>query len=379
MRGLIVDMDAKTALNQFCQRYCSRPVTKVDIMYTTTKFAPSQFQAIVKLNCLEGQEYAGELSVNPKEAEKSAAQQALQAYAAAIASLPPVTGTVSSSRKKKSNPQVGPGGMSGADAGRGMQQMPAGMGAGMQMPGLPGAAQLLGAAQGGQVPVGSLQGDGPMEAQNPALTDKVKLNAACMKIAKRALQKGETLYDTCQVGGGKAPSGFQSTVQLSCLPEAWASRVFAGQVCTNKQGAEQSAATVALACIMEDEELAAVINQATDGSKLSRTKSRGQGGAKGKGGWTYVNGPDLERERLSQAPVTGEVLEWKGHFGWIRLHQPVEHEAAEQRDGKVYVNKKDLVEVEELKQGDTVIFHLYVDASGMGAEDVMCPSSTTAV
>merc|ERR1719444_113853 len=94
--------DPKTSLNQFCQRYCSRPVTKADVMYTTTKFGPSQFQAIVKLNCLEGQEYAGELSPNPKYAEKSAADQALQAFAAVIASLaPPVR------KNKNTAPLVG--------------------------------------------------------------------------------------------------------------------------------------------------------------------------------------------------------------------------------------------------------------------------------
>merc|ERR1719443_1701901 len=37
-------------------------------------------QATVKLLCLQGQEFAGEICSNAKDAEKSAAQQALQFY-----------------------------------------------------------------------------------------------------------------------------------------------------------------------------------------------------------------------------------------------------------------------------------------------------------
>merc|ERR1719444_191808 len=151
-----VDLDPKTSLNQFCQRYCSRPVTKADILYATTTFAPNQFQTIVKLNCMEGQEYAGHVCTNAKDAEKSAADQALSAYASVIAALPPVPGGAPK-KKKPANP---------AGANRGLTgQLPTA---------LPGAAAT---------------GD------NPALTDKVKLNSLCMKIAGRALSKGDTSYD----------------------------------------------------------------------------------------------------------------------------------------------------------------------------------------
>ena len=34
---------------------------------------------------------------------------------------------------------------------------------------------------------------------------QVRLNALCMRIAKRPLEKGETLYDTQQIGVGKDP------------------------------------------------------------------------------------------------------------------------------------------------------------------------------
>merc|ERR1719373_109380 len=76
----LAQVDPKNQLSQFCQKFCQRPVTKTDIVYTTSKFG-YQYQSIVKLNCLGGAEYAGNLSANPKDAEKLAAQQAMLANA----------------------------------------------------------------------------------------------------------------------------------------------------------------------------------------------------------------------------------------------------------------------------------------------------------
>mmetsp|Transcript_22297 Transcript_22297/g.56794 ORF Transcript_22297/g.56794 Transcript_22297/m.56794 type:complete len:362 (-) Transcript_22297:163-1248(-) len=356
----IADKDAKTGLNQFCQRYCSRPVTKTDIVYTTTKFGTNQFQAIVKLNCFEGQEYAGELAANTKAAEKSAAQQALQAYANGIASLP----TPGSAPKKTSAP-LGPGVLGGRGAGQF---------------GAPGGPSGPGAA--GAVPADKAKTAAPgSNENNPALTDKVILNATCMKIAKRALQKGETIYETVQLGIGQTPAGFTSTVQLKCLPGEWANKVFTGQIYANKHGAEQSAATAALAAIMADEELSAMANAQPSASKSNggRTGGKGKGkkgeGKDGEGGWTFIpSGPDLPREPLpegqSESKVSGEVVQWKGSHGWVKPDTEVEHEMATRRGGKVYVSKQDLVGCETLEEGDKVLFRLYMDASGLGAEEV---------
>lgn len=324
----LAGLDPKTGLNQFCQRYCARPVTKTDIVYTTTKFGLNQFQAIVKLNCLEGQEYAGELSSSPKEAEKSAAQQALQAYAAIMSTLPPAG---AGPKKKKAA-------------------------------GVP-----------GQEKAPRLEG-----ADNPALTDKVKLNALCMKIARRALVKGETAYETRGIGAGKVPEGFQTTVRMSCLPGDWASKVFAGEVCLHKQAAEQSAAKIALAAIMAAEDLMTMANSKEREDKEPRARKaragKGQPGEKGAGwgwGWRMPTGPDLPREKVKEAPILGEVLEWKGNFGWVKATEAIEHEAAALRGGKIYVHKQDLADgLEALTVGASVNFTVYVDPSGLGAEEV---------
>lgn len=80
-------------------------------------------------------------------------------------------------------------------------------------------------------------------------------------------------------------------------------------------------------------------------------------------------GPNLPRKRITEAPITGSVLEWKGKFGWVRPEVPLEHAQASRRGGKIYVASQDLVECTEMVAGGTVHFHVYVDSSGLGAED----------
>ena len=81
--------DAKTSLNLFLQRFCQRPVTKTDMVYTVQK-QYGQFQAVLALPCIEGSpEFMGGLGSTAKDAEKLAAEQALEAFANEIANLPP--------------------------------------------------------------------------------------------------------------------------------------------------------------------------------------------------------------------------------------------------------------------------------------------------
>lgn len=81
-------------------------------------------------------------------------------------------------------------------------------------------------------------------------------------------------------------------------------------------------------------------------------------------------GPGLSRQRISYATHTGEVASWMGSYGWITPHKRIDHPAAAKKDGRVYVHKKDLVNLAELPQGCEVEFYAYADASGLGAEEV---------
>lgn len=82
------------------------------------------------------------------------------------------------------------------------------------------------------------------------------------------------------------------------------------------------------------------------------------------------SGPDLPRTRVTKALVTGEVLSMNKVFGWIKPSTPVEHEAATKKHGgKIYLHKNDIAEGVEITKGSTVTFHVYADASGLGAEE----------
>jgi len=302
-----VSLDPKTELNQLCQRICQRPVTKSDVEYVTSKFGQQfghQFQSVVKLNCFQGQEYAGDFAPNLKKAERSAAQHALTAHASQLQLSAPKT------------------------------------------------KQRMG---------------GISEEDNPAITPKTKLNSLCMRIAKRYLEKGETTYE-CR----KVPGGYQATVRLSALPGDWKDRLWAGRVFTTKQKAEQSAAENALKQISEDKEL----NEEASKPKVSTKQGGGKGGSsKGsssaKGGWVWQDGPRLPREEVSPEVVLGEVRDWKKSYGWIMPSTAIQHPAANLREGRVYVHQSDLADgMTSLTTGSVVRFHVYEDASGLGAQNV---------
>lgn len=309
-------VDAKTDLNQFCQRYCKRPVTKQDIVYVVNRFG-NQYQSIVKLNCFSGQEYAGHLSVSSKEAEKSAAHQALVAYSSTIENLGPKS---EAKGRRKPQKQLSPAELAEKKA---------------------------------------KQAD---DGENPAITPKTKLNSLCMKIAKRYLQKGETVYECLKVTGG-----FQATVKLGALPGEWSERCWAGEVCGTKQKAEQSAAEIALVQILADKEL-------SDEATKPKGKGKGKGAPAWCTGWVWQapsSGGYQERERVGDSQVAGEVLEWKETYGWLRPVDKLDHPSASQRDGKVYVHRKDLLGgLESLDVGSAVKFFLYEDHSGLGGEEV---------
>jgi len=266
---------------------------------------------------------------------------------------------------------------------------------------------------------------------------KMALNEAAMKICKRALQKGELLYEVRPCTGG-----FQATVKMSCLPAPWAEQLWAGEVKTTKQAAEQSSAEIALQTLTTDpalkEEMAKPKGK---GKGKGKKEGKGKGQAKGAGkvgsaeageageagaddkkegdkgkkegkwkkgqdwedswndpfmdmmwmmmagggdAWGWDNkkknkskgtkGADLPRERITTETTLGEVLDWKGQFGFIKPAVPFEHEVTKQggrfKGDKLYVHKKDIAKDTELAKGAVVRFHIYKDKSGLGAEEV---------
>lgn len=322
--------DHKSELNRFIQKFIGRPVTKTDITYSTNKFGPTQFQAIVRLNCLQGQEFAGDLLADPKAAEKSAAQQALVAHADTYQTI------MSAPADKKRKPA-----------------------AGVVVPfGEPALKKIK------ETPVEKL----PPEL-NPAITPKTTLNSLAMKLCKRLLTKTDTVY-TCS----PTRNGYQATVQLACLPGEWATRVWAGLECSTKQKAEQSAAEQALFDLQSDPEILAEAAKPKGGGKGS---GMGKGWGKGWGkmmmmAWAPTDPAEQIGELVSNDSVTGEVIEWRGTFGFIQPTVPINHPSATMRQGKVFAHKKSFLEgVETVAQGQNVSFKLYAGSSGLNAQEVI--------
>lgn len=105
-------------------------------------------------------------------------------------------------------------------------------------------------------------------------------------------------------------------------------------------------------------------------------KGKVGGKAKGKGKEQKEkgpSGPDLERERVSQSVMTGEVVAFRGRIGWIMPSDELTFDKAEKHGGKLYTHIQDVLEAdtEPLKKGDSVQFHVYSDVSGLGAEEVV--------
>jgi len=92
-------------------------------------------------------------------------------------------------------------------------------------------------------------------------------------------------------------------------------------------------------------------------------KGKGKSGNKGKGHL-------LPRTRISEAPFTGTVVEWKGKFGWIQPAETIEHSKAAKHDGKLFVGMDDTPNAQGLPAGTMVTFHIWEDPSGLGADEI---------
>jgi len=105
-------------------------------------------------------------------------------------------------------------------------------------------------------------------------------------------------------------------------------------------------------------------------NKTAVAPVKGKDKGKGKGKRKGPTGPNQPRARITKAPVTGEVLEWKGKYGWVQPTTPIEHEMAQRHGGRIYVSMSDLQNgLTELTPGTICQFHVFSDASGLGCEE----------
>jgi len=235
--------DAKSLLNNFCQRFTKKAIGKNDIIYNTQCFG-AQFQSTVTLACIENLQYAGATASNKKEAEQNAALIALQNHADQIANLPePVPGQ---GKKRK----VGDAGLGG---------IPLILTGSPHMP-----------ASG----INALPATGH---------NKMALNVALGRVLRRPLSKEDTVFQSVQTVGG-----WQATLSMPGLPGDWASLAWAGEVGQSEKEAQDLACQQALAAIQADPSFQQQLNappkaQTNKGKGMGKGKSKGFGKGKGKG------------------------------------------------------------------------------------------------
>jgi len=290
LADVLAGKDAVMAVNQFCQRFSGKVLSKDDVVFTVAKL-PDGHQCTLKLDCLSGVEFAGEVCSNAKDARTSAAQQVLEMYAAEIASMP-ATGGGGTKNKKKRPASASVGAPAAEPAAK--------------------AARVGWAAEGITA-----------TALPPNQSNKGDLNMTYSKIIRRSTVKNEVLFNTSPVVGG-----FQSQVQLPGLPPPWNNEVWAGEVHGKKGDAEQSVAGVALNMIRSDPALMAAFskppkpNQWLLNGGMDRLHGKGKGKGKdgkdgpspqagmagigGSGGW------DAQPQQPQQGGIDAAV--WQQHM-----------------------------------------------------------------
>eukprot|EP00929_Paragymnodinium_shiwhaense_P088375 TRINITY_DN4868_c0_g1_i2.p1 TRINITY_DN4868_c0_g1~~TRINITY_DN4868_c0_g1_i2.p1 ORF type:complete len:562 (+),score=199.13 TRINITY_DN4868_c0_g1_i2:93-1688(+) len=84
-----------------------------------------------------------------------------------------------------------------------------------------------------------------------------------------------------------------------------------------------------------------------------------------------ATGPDLPRTVVEPEgePMQGQVIEWKGKYGWILPLKQLTHSKAKKHGGRIYISEVDKQESDKLMPGGWVEFILYEDEDGLGAQE----------
>lgn len=274
----VANQNAATAVNLFCQRRVGHAMSKDDITYTTAKLA-SGHQVTVRLDCIDGLEFAGEVCTMAKEAKLSAAQQVLDHFKDEMALMP----FKEVSKKKKRSSSSAPSDVA-----------------------------LVGLPPAPKIPrLGEASSSSSAGFAQPNSSNKGDLNTYYSKIIRRVIQKGEIVYQTNPVDGGR----FQAQVQLPGLPAPWDKEVWAGEVHHRKADAEQSVAGIALQTLKGDPKLLAAFTAPpkpnnwliNGGMQRMREKGKGKGKDSRKGGRDQPASSEAAQHQLISQAIQNQT------------------------------------------------------------------------
>jgi len=78
------------------------------------------------------------------------------------------------------------------------------------------------------------------------------------------------------------------------------------------------------------------------------------------------------RRPVSNDIFTGEVIEWRAHWGWAFPNEPINHPMVRKNNGRIFIHGADARSPDEAQAvavGCHVEFSLYADSKGLGAEE----------
>ena len=101
------------------------------------------------------------------------------------------------------------------------------------------------------------------------------------------------------------------------------------------------------------------------GGMKGKGKGKDKGKSKNKG-----KGHTLPRERITETPMIGEVLEWKGKYGWVKPSEDIQHPKFM---GKLFVSMTDLTGVEATHSELSIFLKLFSSVVPGSTWNFGCP------
>lgn len=86
----------------------------------------------------------------------------------------------------------------------------------------------------------------------------------------------------------------------------------------------------------------------------------------GSGGKVTHAAAVMQRQRISNAPVSGQIISWKGNVAWVKPLEPIHHPRFKD---KLFLHINDIAGHEKAPAGSTITFQVYSDHQGLGAEE----------
>jgi len=106
----------------------------------------------------------------------------------------------------------------------------------------------------------------------------------------------------------------------------------------------------------------------TEGKKTRKGEEPGSAARPKKQKTDGPTGPNLDREQVGEDRFSGEVVSWKGKWGFVKPAEPIDHPDFKEI---IWFAKEDVTDNSFVKRGQTIEFDLYKDTTEkLGAQNI---------